>query len=87
MSRQENLVNRIVEMISERLPSELGEMSQDLRHNLTALIKESLGKMDVVTREEFDVQEKVLARTRQRLEDMEQQLHALEQKLKEPSEG
>ncbi|MCG8534292.1 MAG: accessory factor UbiK family protein [Pseudomonadales bacterium] len=87
MSRQENLVNRIMEMISERLPSELGEMSQDLRHNLTALIKESLGKMDVVTREEFDVQEKVLARTRQRLEDMEQQLHALEQKLKEPSEG
>ena len=76
-----------MEMISERLPSELGEMSQDLRHNLTALIKESLGKMDVVTREEFDVQEKVLARTRQRLEDMEQQLHALEQKLKEPSEG
>ena len=87
MSRQENLVNRIMEMISERLPSELGEMSQDLRHNLTALIKESLGKMDVVTREEFDVQEKVLARTRQRSEDMEQQLHALEQKLKEPSEG
>ena len=87
MSRQENLVNRIMEMISERLPSELGEMSQDLRHNLTALIKESLGKMDVVTREEFDVQEKVLARTRQRLEDMEQQLHALEQKFKEPSEG
>ena len=87
MSRQENLVNRIMEMISERLPSELGEMSQDLRHNLTALIKESLGKMDVVTREEFDVQEKVLARTRQRLEDMEQQLHALEQKLKEPNEG
>ena len=87
MSRQENLVNLIMEMLSERLPSELGEMSQDLRHNLTALIKESLGKIDVVTREEFEVKEKVLARTRQRLEDMEQQLHALEQKLKEPSEG
>lgn len=79
MNRQENLVNRIVELVSERLPPELGEMGHDLRHNLSTLIKESLGKMDVVTREEFDVQSKVLARTRQKLEDLEQQLIALEQ--------
>ncbi len=80
MNRQESLVNRIMDLVSERMPPELEEMGQDLRHNLTSLIKESLGKMDVVTREEFDVQTKVLARTRQRLEELETQLAELEQK-------
>ena len=79
MNRQESLVNRILELVSERLPPELGEMGQDLRHNLSAVVKESLGKMDVVTREEFEVQAKVLARTRQRLEQLEQQILELEQ--------
>ena len=79
MNRQENLVNRIIDLISERLPAELEGMGQDLRFNLSALVKESLGKMDVVTREEFETQTKVLARTRQRLEALEQQLKEYEE--------
>lgn len=79
MNRQENLVNRILELVQDRLPQDIGELGQDLRHNLSSVIKESLSRMDLVTREEFDIQTKVLARTRQRLEDLEKQLSELEQ--------
>ena len=79
MNRQENLVNRILEMVQDRLPQDIGELGQDLRHNLSSVIKESLSRMDLVTREEFDIQTKVLARTRQRLEDLEKQVSELEQ--------
>ncbi|MBA56722.1 MAG: hypothetical protein CMK89_19890 [Pseudomonadales bacterium] len=81
MNRQENLVNRILELVQERLPQDLGELGQDLRQNLSSVIKESLARMDLVTQEEFEVQTKVLARTRQRLEDLEKQVAALEQQL------
>lgn len=79
MNRQENLVNRIIELVSERLPPDIGELGQDLKHNLSAVVKESLSKMDLVPREEFDIQSKVLARTRERLEDMEKKMASLEQ--------
>lgn len=78
MNRQENLVNHILELLSDRLPEGVAELGQDLRHNLSAVIKESLGRMDLVTRQEFDVQSRVLARTRQRLEQLEQQVKQLE---------
>ncbi len=78
MNRQDNLVNRILDVLSERLPEGVAELGQDLRHNLAAVVKESLGKMDLVTREEFEIQTRVLARTRQRLEQLEQQLQQLE---------
>lgn len=83
MSRQENLVNRILELVQDRLPEDIGELGQDLRHNLSSVIKESLSRMDLVTREEFDIQTKVLARTRQRLEELEKQISALEQNATE----
>lgn len=79
MNRQENLVNRILELVQDRLPQDIGELGQDLRHNLSSVIKESLSRMDLVTREEFDIQTKVLARTRQRLEDLKKQVSELEQ--------
>lgn len=81
MNRQENLVNRILELISERMPQDIGEIGTDLKHNLSAVIKESMSKMDMVSREEFDVQTKVLARTRSRLEDMEKRVDELERAL------
>lgn len=81
MNRQENLVNRILELVQDRLPQDLGELGQDLRLNLSSVIKESLARMDLVTQEEFEVQTKVLARTRQRLEDLEKQVAVLEQQL------
>lgn len=84
MNRQDTLVNRIVDLMGERLPEGVAELGQDLRHNLAAVVKESLAKMDLVTREEFEIQTRVLARTRQRLEKLEQQLLEMEQNTGEP---
>lgn len=83
MNRQDNMVNRILDLMSERLPEGVAELGQDVRVHLAAIVKDSLGKMDLVTREEFDIQSRVLARTRQRVEKLEQQLLELENKLSE----
>ena len=52
----------------------------DLEKNLRALLASALGRLDLVTREEFDVQREVLARTRARLEELEAKLAELERK-------
>lgn len=87
MNRQDNLVNRILELIAERLPEGMAELGQDVRHNLSTIVKESLSKMDLVTREEFEIQTRVLARTRQRVEQLEQQLLEIEHKLADTTDA
>ncbi len=77
----ESLVAQITDLIKEHLPQGLEEAGTDLRKNMTSLIKESLTKMDLVTREEFEIQQKVLSRTRTRLEQLERQLSELEARL------
>ena len=52
----------------------------DLEKNLRALLAAAFGRLDLVTREEFDVQREVLARTRARLEELEAKLAGLERK-------
>lgn len=46
----------------------------DLQKNLKALLAQQFAKLDLVTREEFDTQAQVLARTREKLEALEQRL-------------
>ena len=50
----------------------------DLEKNLRALLAAAFGRLDLVTREEFDVQREVLARTRARIEELEAKLTELE---------
>lgn len=64
--------NKIREMVSD---SPLA----DAEHNLNALLKSVLTKMELVSREEFDVQAEVLRNTRQKLEQLEAKLAQLEQ--------
>lgn len=51
----------------------------DVQKNLKAMLTQSFAKMDLVTREEFDIQTQVLARTREKLTALEARLAALEQ--------
>lgn len=53
----------------------------DLRDNVRALIQSQLTKLDVVSREEFDVQQATLEKNRKLLSDMENQLRALESEV------
>lgn len=50
----------------------------DLQKNMKAMLTQQFAKLDLVTREEFDVQAQVLARTREKLEALEQRLAELE---------
>ena len=52
----------------------------DLQKNLKALLQQQFARLDLVTREEFDTQSKVLARARARLEELEQRIAELEQR-------
>jgi len=72
-------LDQLHEAISAALPAGLAE---DLRNNARAAVRSTLDRMDLVTREEFDVQERVLQRTREKLESLEKQLADLEQERK-----
>jgi hypothetical protein len=54
----------------------------DIEKNIDALLKGMFTKMELVTREEFDVQTEVLKRTRQKLEDLEKKLSEIEARKK-----
>jgi len=55
--------------------------AKDLERNLRALLTSAFSRLDLVTREEFDVQREVLARTRAKLEALEAQVAELEKQL------
>ena len=54
----------------------------DIEKNIEALLKGMFTKMELVTREEFDVQTEVLKRTRQKLEELEKKLSEIEARKK-----
>lgn len=55
--------------------------AKDVERNVKAMLTQGFSKLDLVTREEFDTQAQVLARTRVRLEELEKRVAELEQKL------
>ena len=55
---------------------------EDIEENINALLKNMFTKMDLITREEFDVQTEVLKKTRLKLEMLEKKLDQLETKKK-----
>lgn len=68
--------------IFNALPASVKGLSDDLKSSVRGVIEEKLKQLQLVTREEFDIQTKVLARTRQKLEQLEQQLTDLTQQQK-----
>ena len=64
--------------LSELLPPGMAMLRDDLERNFRAVLQSGLARLDLVTRQEFDVQSGVLLRTRERLEQLEQRLAALE---------
>ena len=58
--------------------------AKDIEKNVKAMMSQGFSKLDLVTREEFDIQNQVLAKTRAKLEALELRLAELEQKLRAP---
>ncbi len=81
MIKNDNL-DSMIDRIMAGLPAGLGALGRDAEQNLRAAVTAAMRKMDLVTREEFDIQRDVLARTRSRLEALEKRVAELEQQNK-----
>ena len=77
--RDESIEN-IARKLAEAVPEGLRAMREDLENNFRSVLRSSLNKLDLVTREEFEVQEAVLAKTREKLEALEARLEEIETK-------
>ncbi|HEU4486452.1 MAG TPA: accessory factor UbiK family protein [Povalibacter sp.] len=64
--------------LAAAVPESLTAVRRDLETNFKAVLQAGLAKLDLVTRQEFDVQAGVLRRTREKLEALEARLAALE---------
>jgi BMFP domain-containing protein YqiC len=56
------------------LPSSLQNLDKDIQQQFKAILQAAFAHMDLVTREEFDIQAKVLARTREKVDNLEKQI-------------
>lgn len=70
----------------DEITARLGELfaaspAQDIERNVRALVASGLERLDLATREEFEIQAKVLARTREKLAALEARVAELEQRL------
>jgi BMFP domain-containing protein YqiC len=72
------IIDDLARRLAESMPDSLRALQQDVDQNFRAILQAGLGRMDLVTREEFDVQQGVLRRTREKLKDLESRLAALE---------
>lgn len=70
-------LDELARRLSTLVPPGLREGREELQQNFKSVLQAGLGKLDLVTREEFDVQRAVLARTRDKLEALERQLTEL----------
>ena len=72
---ESNRVKELIESILNILPQNTKEIKDDVKDNLKILLNDYLRKIDVVTREEFDVQKEVLLKTRKKLDELEEKLN------------
>lgn len=73
----------LAQRLTRLLPPGLAGMREELERNVRAVLQQALSKMDLVSREEFEVQQAVLARSRSKLEALEKQVAQLEKRLAE----
>lgn len=73
-----NPIDELARRLSSLVPPGLREGREELQENFKAVLQSGLAKLDLVTREEFEVQRAVLLRTREKLEALEQLVAELE---------
>jgi len=70
-------LEQLTKRISALIPGDIKHMQDDVENNVRSLLQSTLSKMNLVTREEFDVQSAVLQRTREKLEALEKLVEQL----------
>ena len=76
----DDTIEKLAGKLAESVPEGLRSMRDDLEKNFRGVLQTGISKLDLVTREEFEVQAAVLARTRDKLERLEAKLEEIEKK-------
>ncbi|MDP1697269.1 MAG: accessory factor UbiK family protein [Xanthomonadaceae bacterium] len=74
-------IDDLARKLSEMVPPDLKNARSDLQQHFRATLQTGLGKLELVTREEFDVQRAVLLRTREKLDLLERVVAVLESRV------
>lgn len=77
MSKKSFLMD-LAAQLTDALPSHVNTLKQDFEKNCQAILSKAFAKFDLVTREEFDTQTKVLLRSRKKLDELEKKIQELE---------
>ena len=70
-------LNELAQKLFSALPQSVQNLEADLQEKFRDVLMSTFNRLDLVTRDEFDVQMKVLARTREKLEQLQAQVDAL----------
>ena len=73
-------IEELSHQISDAIPDSIKLIQTDFKKNTHAILESAFSKMNLISREEFDVQTALLARTRKKLEELEAQIAELEDK-------
>jgi len=79
MNTRKNFIEELTQQLEDGLPSSLGLMRDDIKSIINTAMASTLSRLELVTREEFDVQTAVLLRSREKLEALALRLRELEQ--------
>ncbi len=80
---QESAINRLVDQIARNLPGNLAAARNEFTTAARAVLTDAFSRLELVTRDEFDAQARVLARSREMLEALEREIHELNARLTE----
>ena len=76
-------IEEFIQQTSKLIPDDLSRFKKEIEHNLRTTLSASLSKMDLVTREEYDIQTALLQRTRAKLDILQAKLSEIEEQLSE----
>jgi len=80
---KDTIFQDLAKRLCHTLPSQLKEAKKDIEKNFHTLLQDTFNKLDLVTREEFAAQTKVLARSRKKIEMLELRIKELEKNIEE----
>lgn len=75
-------IDELARKLAGALPSGIESLKEDAERNFRSVLQSALSRMQLVSREEFEVQAGVLARTREKLQALEQRLAQLENRTR-----
>lgn len=78
MKFNSTILEETIAKLKEALPADLSEIKRINEEKLRMILESMLQKMDLVSRNEYDIQTEVLKRTRERIEQLEQRISDLE---------